>query len=124
MFARRFILIGLCLIVGCSMGEPEQDVEQSDRRLSLLTSALDAWQEGTAATLSQRDPPVRFVDDDLMAGCQLTSYDIHEPDAAIEPFADVLVDLTLRDRQGTAIERTVGYQVSLAPGLAVLRSEP
>jgi hypothetical protein len=60
----------------------------------------------------------------LIAGYQLTGYAIDEPDGVIEPFDDVLVNLSLRDTHGKPLEKTVAYQVSLDPGLAVLRSEP
>jgi hypothetical protein len=120
---KRSILAIAVLMTGCTAADDERGAE-SDRAHEILVSALDAWQQGAATELAKQDPPIRFVDDDLVAGYQLTGYAIDEPEAAIEPFDNVLVNLNLRDRQGKTCEKTVAYQVSLSPGLAVLRSEP
>ncbi|HEY3967932.1 MAG TPA: hypothetical protein VGM05_25440, partial [Planctomycetaceae bacterium] len=122
--SRRLILIGLCVIAGCSGSEPPEDAAESDRMLNVLTTALDAWKEGTAATLAQRDPPIRFADDDLAAGRHLMAYHLEDPEAFALPFESVHVHLTLQTADGQTVERTVGYQISLVPSLAVLRSEP
>jgi hypothetical protein len=122
--ARRFILIGLCVISGCSHGEPTADADESDRMLSLLTTSLDAWKEGKATTLASREPPIRFVDDDWAAGRQLAAYRLEDPESFVLPFENVFVNVTLQAADGKMIERKVGYQISLTPILAVLRSEP
>jgi len=36
---------------------------------------------------------------------------------------DVSVEVSLRDRQGATLEKTVMYQVTLEPNLAVLRND-
>jgi hypothetical protein len=121
---RRIILIGLCVIAGCSGSEPAEEAADSDRMLNVLTIALDAWKEGTAATLSQRDPPIRLVDDDWVAGRRLLAYRLEDPKAFAFPFESVFVELTLHTANGETVERNVGYQISLTPSLAVLRAEP
>jgi len=92
--------------------------------LGVLTTALDSWKLGTASTLSERQPPIRFADDDLSAGRQLLGYRLEEPDMVVLPFESVYVTLTLQVADGKTVERKVGYQVSLEPGPVVLRSEP
>jgi hypothetical protein len=123
-FRRRLILFAVCLIIGCSGGEPGTETDHSDRSLELLTNSLDSWKDGSAGSLAGRDPPIRFVDDDWAAGRQLVAYQLEDPDTLVSPFETVFVNLTLQSGGGKTIERKVGYQVSLTPGFAVLRSEP
>lgn len=123
-FARNLLLASLCLVIGCSQAAPIDDPKQSDGTLKMLTTALDSWKDGTAATLAQRDPPIRFADDDCAAGRQLIAYRLEDPELFALPFESVFVHLTLQSADGKMVERKVGYQISLTPNLAVLRSEP
>src|SRR5258708_7243428 len=95
------------LFSGCTAVRDESSAD-SDRAHEVLVSALGAWQQGAATELTKQDPPIRFVDDDLIEGYQLAGYAIDEPEGCIAPFDDVVVILTLRDSRGKAIERTVG----------------
>jgi hypothetical protein len=123
-FTRCFAVLVLCAFVGCSDVTSPEEVMDSDEMLNVLTSALSAWKDGAADTLAQRDPPIRFVDDDFAEGRQLIAYDLEDPEAVIEPFQNVFVTLSLKAADGKTLERTVGYQVSLEPSPSVLRSEP
>jgi len=107
---------------GCS-NPPSHPSATSAHAWEVLVTALEAWKEGQAGALSQREPPIRFVDDDLSEGAELTDYEIEE-DRPIAAFENVQVHLSLRDRQGNAISKAVSYQVSTNSGLAVLRSDP
>ena len=66
------VCIALIALVGCGwlVGTKlsEEEVEQSQR---LLISVLDAWKTGQAHTLASQTPPIRFQDDDYMAGWRL-----------------------------------------------------
>ena len=55
--------------------------------------------------------------------CDLSDYEIEEPDREIELHKDVEVILSLRDARGKVIRREARYQVATRPGLAVLRSD-
>jgi hypothetical protein len=114
------------LTAGCSARTGEVGAVRHDpeRAKLALVAALDAWKKGEARALSQRTPPIRFVDVDLAAGWRLAEYEIQEPDATIRPHTDVAVILSLRDRRGTTVRRETHYQVSTDPALAVLRSDP
>lgn len=120
---RSAVILALGLIAGCSAAIGDGTSEGPTLALDTLTAALDAWLQGEVATLSERSPAIRFEDDDCIAGWQLAAYELEFDDAHIEPYQNVRVNLTLKDKWGRAIERQVGYQVSLAPRLAVLRSE-
>ena len=97
----------------CGCGWPEATVSSEDSALAqeTLVAALEAWKSGTVTTLAQRDPPIRFVDDDCRAGIQLAEFELEQPDTTIIPHKNVKVSLTLRDRKGQTIERIASYQV-------------
>jgi hypothetical protein len=113
------------VIAGCARA-PELPVERRYDPVqaeAALVTALDAWKKGEAHSLAQRNPPIRFYDDDLVAGLSLSDYEIEEPDREIEMHKDVEVILSLRDARGTVIRREARYQVATRPSLAVLRSD-
>jgi hypothetical protein len=125
MRARWYSLTSLIIAAGCSGGaEPavESRYDSEQARTTLIT-ALDAWKKGEARGLAQRKPPIRFVDDDFVAGMKLSDYEIDEPDAPTGPHQDVHVILALRDARGKAVQREARYQVLIEPALAVLRSD-
>jgi hypothetical protein len=95
----------------------------SARAREVLSVALDAWKGGKARDLARLKPPIRFADDDHKAGLRLERHQLAEPDQPIQPYASVPVDLTLRDASGASIRRRASYQVTLEPGLSVLRDD-
>lgn len=118
----------LILAAGCGASEhsetaapPPHDPEVAR---NTLQAALDAWKRGEAKALAKRDPPIRFVDDDLVTGARLVDYALEEPDMPIKSHADVAVILSLKDARGKAVRREIHYQVTTSPHLAVLRSDP
>jgi hypothetical protein len=114
------ILLLLMIAAGCSRA-PEAPYD-SARAQSTLAAALDAWKKGEVGSLAKRQPPIRFVDEDLAAGLRLSDYEIEEPDAPIGLHENVAVILSLRDSRGKVVRRETQYQVAIEPGLAVLRS--
>jgi hypothetical protein len=125
-FLRAGPLLATVVAVGCFSSGPTPLEDLSyDPALAqeTLTTALDAWKKGRAAELARRQPPIRFVDDDWRAGWQLVWYEFPDPSAVIRPFQGVAVRLVLRDRTGKEVRHEAVYQVSLKPGLAVLRSD-
>lgn len=121
----RSVLPLLTLIAGCARA-PESAAKlryNPDQAQAALVTAFDAWKKGEARSLAQRNPPIRFNDDDFLAGLRLSDYEIEEPDREIEMHKDVEVILSLRDARGMVIRREAHYQVATRPGLAVLRSD-
>jgi hypothetical protein len=121
----RILPVVLIVAAGCSQGtkpvvESHHDSEQAR---TALVAALDAWRQGKAKTLVQRQPPIRFVDDDFLMGFHLSDYALEEPDATIDLHKDVPVILVLRDSKGKTVRREARYQVATEPRLAVLRSD-
>lgn len=122
---RRCLIVPILVIAACGCGRrvappPDHDSEKAH---AAIVAALDAWKKGDAHSLPQRTPPIRFVDDDLLAGLRLADYELEEPDAPIRLHEDVPVILSLRDAQGKTVRREARYQVATSPGLAVLRSD-
>ncbi len=124
---RRLVMgpILLAFMVGCvGCGRPAAETRyDSDGARTALIAALDAWQKGDAKSLAKREPPIRFVDDDLLSGLRLSEYEIEEPESSIKLHQDVEVILELRDAQGKRVRREAKYQVATEPSLSVLRSD-
>ncbi|HEY0981775.1 hypothetical protein [Schlesneria sp.] len=98
----------------------EQDPELARQTLETV---LQAWKDGKTGTLAKRNPPIRFVDDDLLAGNQLLGFELEDESIPIIPYQTVRVELELRTPQGEAVSKTVQYQVGIDPGLTVLRGD-
>ena len=107
---------------GCSRPAPEVPYDSEEARTALV-AALDAWKKGDTTSLPKRNPPIRFVDDDLLSGLRLTEYEIEEPDLPVKLHQDVPVILEMRDARGKRVRREARYQVGTDPTLSVLRSD-
>jgi hypothetical protein len=117
------VLLGVILdCSGCSRPAAEAPYDAEGARTALI-AALDAWKKGEAKSLAKRNPPIRFVDDDLISGFRLSEYEVEEPDLPLKLHQDVPVILEMRDAQGKRVRREATYQVSTEPTLSVLRSE-
>jgi hypothetical protein len=125
MSSYRMLPILLAVVAGCSGSSQPSSAAPYDceKANAALVAALDAWKKGEAKSLTKRNPPIRFVDDDLLAGLRLSDYEIEEPDRPIRLHQDVEVILSLRDARGKGVRREARYQVGTHPTLAVLRSD-
>ena len=119
---RVMSLVILSVILGCSTQSPNQ-TEDSARAKYILITALDAWRAGKTKSLTIRNPPIRFADDDQIAGMELVDYELEDESAPIQPFQNVTVILSLKDKHGETIQKDVKYQVGVAHSLTVLRSD-
>ncbi len=111
--------IGVLLAAGCSSSVSQGYSPQQAKET--LVTALEAWKSGDTKSLSERNPPIRFSDDDQIAGAQMIEYQLEL--RTILPFQNVKVELVLRDNQGQTLRKTAVYQVGLKPGRTVLRSD-
>lgn len=122
----RSLLAGLCalFLAGCSrLPQPASTYDSAAAKRSLVAS-LDAWKDGKLASLDQQMPPIRFVDDDQIAGLELDDYRLNEPEDAVRPHQGVVVELFVRKKGGSLVRRRAEYQVSLWPSVSVLRADP
>ncbi len=121
----RFRHLALALLLpatGCFRA-PQSPPYDSQRAKQTLILTLEAWKAGRPAELAERDPPIRFEDEDCRNGLHLVEYRLDEGEPPPRPFEDVRATLVLRDGRGNTAEKHVAYQVALAPDLAVLRSD-
>lgn len=117
------LFMPLAILVGCWTAEKPPSVMELERGREAVTTALEAWQQGKVQELTGRTPPIRFVDDDLVEGCQLISFSLEELNQPNSSINDVRVMLDLRNPQGRTVSRKATYQVSLEPKIAVLRAD-
>ena len=119
---RHLVLTILVATLGCSPKSPHQ-TEDSARAKYILVTALDAWREGKTKSLAARNPPIRFADDEQIAGMELVDYEFEDESAPIQPFQNVTVILSLKDKQGQTTQKNARYQIGVDPVLTVLRSD-
>lgn len=124
----RSILLDALLVsafAGCFVSFTATDNDYDpDLALETLSSALDAWKSGNMNVLVSLESPIRFLDDDLLAGSHLVDYEIDQSNQPIRPFQGVPVTLTVKMGNGATVTRPAMYQISLEPSRAVLRSDP
>lgn len=127
----RFGICAILLILGCtgsgltdsSLARTTDASAKPDAFKEALATSLEAWQAGKVRELRNRQPPIRFVDDDVVSGQQLLEYTIQTASRKTVPFQQFQVELKLKDRQGRAGTSLATYQVSLSPRISVLRSD-
>lgn len=109
-------LLLLSTIIGCNWFSSSKwtDAEAREAQRILIT-ALNAWKSGQVHELARQDPPIRFQDDDYLAGSHLDDFELKTPSSQIEPFQDVKVQMHLKDARGAPIRKEVAYQVGLNP---------
>ena len=113
-------VIGICGCQGSANTFVDQDPELARET---LTTVLEVWKAGQVRSLAKRVPPIRFSDEDQIAGSQLLGFEFEDDTIQIIPFQSVKVELELRTLQGQFINKTVQYQVGVDPVLTVLRSD-
>lgn len=121
-FVWRYPVILLVGLAGCQWMWLDEGDSDSDSAAEVLTAALDAWKAGNVKSLTQREPPIRFADDDCAAGMQLVEYELEDEAPAIHPFQNVRIALQLKNKQGKLTNVIASYQVATEPALTVLRS--
>lgn len=124
-FRRTWVVASavLLLATGCSREQLLPIDHDAAQAREALVTALDAWKGGRASKLTTKTPPLRFVDDDWIEGKALLSYELTNPAAKFLPYENIAVDLELRDRSGKTNRKSVVYQVTLKPSVAVLRAD-
>jgi hypothetical protein len=114
------LMLLLILAAGCGRSLKSKDL---DRARTAVQTGLEAWQNGESPqSLENRDPAVRFMDDDWKQGWKLVSFEItntHGAGGDLTPRCEV--QLTLQDRRGKKIDRRVVYAIENGPPITVVR---
>ena len=118
------LLLALVPLISCGRVADMMSEDKLQDYESLLSTSLEAWKVGRAKQLDQAEPPIRFIDDDSVAGLRLTQFHIKPTVRKNLPFQTFQVVLELRDQQNRDFARNAMYQVSLMPRPTVLRSDP
>lgn len=96
---------------GCNKGAPKTP---ADRAEAVVEEFLDAWSRGESPAKFESSHPTTAVSDpDWKAGARLLSFLCTEtkPGEQSTPLFRCRVALSLRDRQGRAVNREVTYEV-------------
>ncbi len=111
----------LALLAGCSGGGGSGEVDV-DRAQEVLRLALDHWKKGESIdSLKAGSPAIVAQDFDWMAGQTLVSYEVEGQGKNENVNQRIPVRLTLRDKGGKELTKTVNYLVSTSPALTVFR---
>jgi hypothetical protein len=122
----RIIILAAALgLTGCGGSNPPPMAGTPESSRSALVVALDGWKGGgTYQSLSDRSPPLHFVDDDLNRGTKLLDYRIEGEGRPLGTGYSYVVTLTLRDKDaGKTRTKKVAYTAVTEPKHAVTRED-
>jgi hypothetical protein len=116
---RWLFLALLATLSGCS-GSASQDALDSAR--SAVETGLEAWKKGEpAAKFKKSTPSVEFTDEDWTRGFRLTDYEILKTEGKPTAPLRCTVSLTLKGRNGKAVQKEVVYEVRTGTPTIVAR---
>ena len=121
------LLLSVCLsamLAGCGSPGPMKSATTPELSLALLTLALDAWKGGASQVeLSQRNPPVYFVDDAYRRGAKLTSYTIEDTGKPVGTGISYVVTLQLQEAGAAPAAKKVAFRVVTSPNNSIARED-
>lgn len=105
---------------GCGRSVSQKEL---DRARNAVDDGLRAWQQGERPeSLLRHDPPIQFRDDDWKKGLRLTDYEIKNADGSAGDLTPrCQVRLTLQDRRGKKVEKSVVYNIDYKETVAIVR---
>lgn len=113
----------VCLFVAAGCGDTLPPPADADRARPALTAALEAWKSGADSTaLLKQAPPIRVADEDWFGGSRLIDYSLGEG-RAVGPQWRCETQLSIQDRNGRTVRRTVKYIVATADEITVIRED-
>jgi hypothetical protein len=117
---------GLCLLSlalsGCGSQAYQSAPVDAAKAIGTLSDVMDSWKSGeTPESLQDLKPPIVVQDFDWAGGMKLLDYQIVGDGKPVNANLSAEVKLTLEDKSGAKLEKTVKYLVSTAPSLTVFR---
>ncbi len=121
----RALLIGSALlVVGCEQGFRPTSLDAKKARAA-LTTTLNAWKRGEAAsTLQSASPPIVAQDLDWLTGSKLVDFQVEGDGTPMDSNLRVPVKLNLQTPKGSNVTRSVAYLITTDPALTVFRAMP
>jgi hypothetical protein len=119
---KLLVMFFFLVVAGCSTSTPSPQYD-SEKAKGTLVRALEAWKKNEIGLLAKGTPPLRFEDDDYRDGCRLVGFRLADEQLQLRQNSDIRVELSLIDRRNKPVSKSVNYQVSLEPALAVLRND-
>lgn len=118
------LLLYALLAAGCGGAGAVAPPVDPDQARAVLRSTLDAWKAGRPHDApGPESPPVRVADEEWLAGARLVAYEPLPKDQVVGVALRCPVKLTVQDRAGKTIKKTVTYNVTTAPTPAVIRQD-
>lgn len=116
------MVLSSVMLSGCGSSAYQSAPVDVAKARGVLEDVMESWKGGEAAeSLQQQQPPVVVQDFDWIGGAKLLAYEIVNEDKAVNANLVAKVKLTLQDKQGAKVEKTVTYLVGTAPKLTVFR---
>ncbi|NBU77286.1 MAG: hypothetical protein EBS30_19055 [Planctomycetes bacterium] len=115
----------LALVTGCGGPSTMGLATTPEEAKATVTTALDAWKNGTRQNdLALAKPPVYFQDDAFARGTPLSDYSIEGDGKVVGAGISFVVNLSLKgDGSKDNRSRKVAYRVVTRPNRAVTREE-
>lgn len=122
----RTLALGALLlgVLGCGPGETPLDMASTpEASRAALDAGLAGWKAGDGqADLAKRQPPIHFVDPDLIGGSKLVSYEVEPNPRVVGIGYSYAVKLTVT-RAGKTRTTRVGFRVVTSPNTAITRED-
>ncbi|MBS0264842.1 MAG: hypothetical protein JSS02_23100 [Planctomycetes bacterium] len=119
---RAGMLLCALLWAGCGQRTYQSKPVDDDQAQEVLTHVLDTWKQGASIDSLQNESPKIVVQDlDWSAGVTLVSYELVGEPEPKDANLVARVKLSLRDKSGADLEKTVTYVVGTSPTLTVVR---
>ena len=116
--------VWLCsfVLAGCGSGVYQSAPVDEDKASETLLEVMESWKEGeTPDSLQEQSPKIVVQDFDWLSGMKLLSYEVVGESKAVDANLIARVKLTLQDKTGNELEKTVTYVVGTSPVLTVFR---
>ncbi len=116
-----FLALAALVAAGCAETITAAPLDSSKARDALKTT-LEAWKRGDEpSALKSASPAITAQDLDWLAGSKLVSYEVKGEGTGVGSNLRVPVQVTLTDKDGKDVVKTVNYVVGTSPSLTVFR---
>jgi hypothetical protein len=108
------------LFQGCGGGV--RNPVDPERAREALKTTLESWKKGESMdSLQSATPSIVAQDSDWRSGAKLTDFEVAGDGKPMDANLRVAVKLTLRNKQGKEVKKSVNYLVTTSPAVTVFR---